>query len=75
MIYYIYSPNDREFVETVKTYLADQEVEYFSVDTLGSVDMDQVSHLLVTGCLDEIKMVMTLAYENEVSIGIIPNPK
>ncbi len=75
MIYYIYSPNDREFVETVKIHLADKEVEYFSVDTLDSVDIEHVSHLLVTGCLDEIKMVMTLAYQNEVSVGIISNPK
>jgi len=75
MIYYIHSHNDREFVETVKMHLADKEVKYFSFDTLDSVDIDHVSHLLVTGCLDEIKTVMTLAYQNDVSVGIIPRPK
>lgn len=75
MIYYIYSPNDREFVKTVKIHLADKEVKYLSVDALESVDIGHASHLLVTGCLDEIKTVMTLAYQNEVSVGIISNPK
>lgn len=75
MIYYIYSPDDFEFVETVKTHLVDKDVNYLSFDALDTFDVNSASHLLVTGCLDEIKILLAMAYQSEISIGIIPTSK
>ena len=37
--------------------------------------MDKTSHLLVTGCLDEIKLLMEMAYQNNLTLGIIATPE
>lgn len=75
MIYYIYPPGEIEFIDTAKVYLKEQEISYLSFDKLDTLNVNDVSHLLVTGCLDEIKPVLTIAQKNQLSIGIIPMPK
>lgn len=75
MIYYIYSPDDVEFVKTVKTHLIDKDVNYLSFGTFGTFDVKSASHLLVTGCLDEIKILLAMAHQSEISVGIIPTSK
>ena len=72
MIYYIYSPKELEFVENVKEYLQEEEVVYLSFDALETLDIGKVSHLLVTGCLEKIKRILTIAEVNTLSVGIIP---
>jgi len=75
MIYYIYSPDDVEFVKTVKTHLVDKDINYLSFDALDTFDVNSASHLLVTGCLDEIKILLAMAHQSEISVGIIPTSK
>ncbi|MEA1880197.1 MAG: TIGR00341 family protein [Campylobacterota bacterium] len=71
MIYYIYTPSTKEFVEEIKEYLVNEEVTYLSFDALDTVKIEDVSHLLVTGCLDEIKLLLAIASQNNISVGII----
>lgn len=75
MIYYIYSPSEEAFVETCKVHLKKEEVTYLSIDALDTFDVSKASHLLVTGCLDEIKLLLTIAHQAEVTVGIIPTDK
>lgn len=75
MIYYIFSPDDIEFVESCKAYLANKSVTYLSLDEIDTFDTKDASYLLVTGCLDEIKTVLALAHQKSLPVGIIPKPE
>ena len=75
MIYYIYSPDEVEFIEVCKVHLEDENVTYISFDALDSFDVNSASHLLVTGCVDEIKILLAIAHQNALTVGIIPTPK
>ena len=75
MIYYIYTPRDEAFIETVKVYLEDKDIHYLSFDDLNTLDMTKASHLVVTGCVDEIKLILAIAHQNDVSVGIVPKPE
>lgn len=75
MIYYIYSPDDLEFVKSCKIHLSKEHVAYHAFDILETLDLNKASHLLVTGCLDEIKTLLVLADQHDLSVGIIPKPK
>jgi len=75
MIYYIYTENEKAFVETVKVHLHEKEINYLSFDALDTIDVSTATHLLVTGCLDEIKLLLTIAHQAEVTVGIIPTSK
>ena len=74
MIYYIYAEEDKAYLETVKTFLVKETVTYISFTSLGEIDLSRVSHLLVTGCIEEIKMLMSIAHQNNLPLGIIPRP-
>jgi uncharacterized hydrophobic protein (TIGR00271 family) len=71
MIYYIYTDSKKEFIDKCKEYLEDEEVFYLPFSKLGDLDVTRVSHFLVTGCLNEIKLLMRIAYQNEKSLGMI----
>ncbi|MBT8348592.1 MAG: TIGR00341 family protein [Sulfurovum sp.] len=75
MIYYIYSPHDVGFVQTCKVHLTQRSVTYLSLDDLDTLDANSVSHLLVSGCLDEIKTLLAFAHKHTLSVGIIPRPE
>ena len=75
MIYYIFNPTEIEFIETCKAYLKEEDITYLSFNDLDTFDVSTASHLLVTGCLDEIKPLLVIAHQSEISVGIIPAPK
>lgn len=75
MIYYIYAATEIEFIEKCKKHLKEYDIRYVSFDALETFDVSLASHLMVTGCLDEIKLLFAIAHQNEMSIGIIPLPK
>ena len=76
MIVYIYSEESQAFVEKNKTLeIWSKEVLYVPFSKLDTLDVRQVSHLLVSGWVKEIKKVMHLAYEHHLSLGIIPLPE
>jgi len=72
MIYYIYTQSEEEFIEDAKEYLKDVEVTYISFNALDTLDIRYVSHILVTGCLEEIKLVLAIAHQNNLTVGIVP---
>lgn len=75
MIYYIYTATETEFIETCKVHLKAYEIQYLSFDALDTFDVSQATHLIVTGCLDEIKLLFAIAHQNVLSIGIVPTEK
>ena len=75
MIYYIYSQEQGELVESAKEYLKEQEVKYLVYEELHTVDVSKTSHFLVTASLDEIKRVLVLSEKTHLSVGIIATPK
>jgi len=75
MIYYIYTENETEFIEKAKVHLVKEEVIYLSFHALETLDVRQVSHLLVTGTVEEIKLVLAIAHQNNLPVGIIPTSK
>jgi len=75
MIYYIYTASETEFIEKAKEHLKEMEVSYLSFDALDTFDVRFASHLLVTGCLNEIKQVLAIAHQNNLTVGIVPLPK
>jgi len=75
MIYYIYAESEKEFIEKAKEYLKEEEVTYLSFDDIDTFDVRYVSHLLVTGCLKEIKLILSIAHQNNLTVGIVPTPK
>jgi len=75
MIYYIYADEKEAFIEECHPFLEEERIVYLPFSKLDELNVDEVSHLLVTGCLDEIKMLMEIAYQNAISIGIIATPE
>ena len=72
MIYYIYTENENEFIDKAKAYLEKEEVTYLCFDALERLDVREVHHLLVTGSVEEIKLVLAIAHQNNLPVGIIP---
>ena len=71
-IYYLYADENVEFVEEHCSYLEDRMVTCIPFSKIEQFDIDQASHLLVTGTLEEIKELLVLAEHAQVSVGIIP---
>ena len=72
MIYYIYTENENEFIDKAKACLEKEEVTYLCFDALERLDVREVHHLLVTGSVEEIKLVLAIAHQNNLPVGIIP---
>jgi len=76
MLVYIYAEEDKDFIEeNKKLELWPEEVQYLPFSLLPTLRDYEVSHLLVTGGLKEVKEVMSLAHTHGFSLGIIPRPK
>jgi len=76
MVVYIYSNENKEFIDKNRVLdIWPLNLKYISFNKLGTVKLEDVSHLLVTGCLREIKEVMFIAYKNDITLGIIPTTK
>jgi len=75
-IYYIYSEDDQEFIEKNRSLeVWTSEITYLPFSKIAEIDADKASHLLVTGCLEEIKLLMEIAHNNDITLGIIPTSK
>ena len=73
MITYIYSEENLEFIEKNKVLdIWPSELVYLPFSQLHTIDLTQSSHLLVTGWVKEIKQVIQLALEYDITLGIIP---
>lgn len=73
MITYVYSEENLEFIEKNKVLdVWPSDIVYLPFSQLQTIDPARISHLLVTGCVKEIKQVMQLSYKYEIPLGIIP---
>jgi uncharacterized hydrophobic protein (TIGR00271 family) len=71
-IYYVYSKTNQEFIEQNKSLeIWDLDIEYIPFSKLDKLDLNLASHLLVTACIEEIKVLIEIAYKNSISLGII----
>ena len=76
MTVYVYSKKDEGFVEKNKALaLWPSGLQYLPFENLDTLDPANVTHLLVTGWVKEIKKVMEVAYGHDITLGIIPTPK
>ena len=77
MNYYIYAKSSREFVDEVLEYpvAKNTKLELIELNKLDELTLGEEDHLLVTGTVQDIKRVMSFAYENSVSLGIISMPE
>jgi len=72
MIYYIYADDKQEFIDECKRYLEKKEIMYLPFSKLGELEVDEVSHIIATGCLNELKLLMGIAHQNDIPLGIVP---
>lgn len=74
MHYYIYTKSSEEFVHKVLEYIDSKEmaIELVEIDTLESLVLKEGDHLIVTGKVYTLKQVMAYAFEQGVSLGIVP---
>ena len=72
MIYYIYADDKQEFIDECKRYLEKKEIVYLPFSQLGELEVDTISHIIATGCLNELKLLMGIAHQNDIPLGIIP---
>jgi uncharacterized hydrophobic protein (TIGR00271 family) len=73
MIYYIYADEKQEFIDECKVFLEGKELTYLPFSKLGELDVSKTTHLMITGCLNEIKLLMGIAHQNDIPLGIIPS--
>lgn len=73
MIYYIYADERKEFIETCKAYLKEKEICYLPFSKLHTLEVNDVSHIIATGSLNELKLLMGIADKNTIPLGIIPS--
>jgi hypothetical protein len=75
-IYYVYSEGNQEFIEKNSSLeVWTSEIIYLPFSQIGEIDLDSASHLLVTGCIEEIKLLMEIAHQNSITLGIIATPE
>jgi len=75
MIYYIYTDDKREFIDECKVFLDGKNITYLPFSRLGDLDVSKTTQLITTGCLNEIKLLMGIAHQNNIPLGIVPSPE
>ncbi|MCP3849813.1 MAG: TIGR00341 family protein [Gammaproteobacteria bacterium] len=76
MIIYIYSDEVYEFITNNKNLdVWPEDLSYIPFSKIETINLTQVSHVLITGSLKEIKQVMQLAKDNNFTLGLIATPK
>ena len=75
MIYYIYADDKKEFIDECKVFLEGKELVYLPFSRLGELDVSKTTQLIATGYLDEIKILMGIAHQNDLPLGIVPLPE
>ena len=76
MIYYIYANSVEEFAFSVLEYSKKKDLEFrlLEIDKLNELTLEE-GHLLVSGTVHDIKIVMDYAHKHNMSMGIIPLAK
>ncbi|MEA1954507.1 MAG: DUF389 domain-containing protein [Campylobacterota bacterium] len=69
---YFYGTVEETYFDKIKDELKEEKVAYFTLSQMCSIEIDNFSHLLVSGTLKEIKEVLELALRYDKSVGIVP---
>ena len=73
MIYYIYDNDSKDFINEVKaSKLLSENIDIVNIDSFLQNTPSDISHLIVTANLENIKKVIEIAISKDVSLGIIP---
>ena len=75
--YYLYSKESSSWVDQFRDTPRDTSIHYqaFSEeDVFPALNYESISHIVVSGSLAEIKMVVKIAKEYNISLGIVPLP-
>ena len=73
-VVYFHGEIEDSYLEKIKEELEGHKVAYSSLSQINSLEIDNFSHLLVSGTLQEIKEILELALTHDKSVGIIPLP-
>jgi len=75
MIYYLYSKNSEKFISQFRDI--DKEITFIEFElgaVFPSIDIENTSHIVVSGDVEEIKLILDLAHQHDITIGIVPLP-
>jgi len=76
-IFYFYGEASESFVQQFRDSESGEEITFVPFTAKGTfpaVDREQVGHVIVSGDLDEIKLLLGWAKEQQCSVGIVPLP-
>ena len=74
MIYYIYGRDSREFISDFRDIDITKDIEFveFELDSVfPAIDLEKCSHIVVSGNIDEIKVIFDFARKNSISVGVV----
>jgi len=75
MIYYIFERDAEEIIAKVKALkVMPEDVVYVPFEEKDEHDLSGMTHLIVTASLTNIKAVIPLALELDITLGIVPKP-
>jgi uncharacterized hydrophobic protein (TIGR00271 family) len=72
---YFHGTVEEAYLEKIKLGLENEKVAYCSLSQMCSIEMDNFSHIMVTGNVKEIKEVLELALRYDKTVGIIAMPQ
>ncbi len=76
MIYYIYETKFKEFIDDIKaSKILPEDIEIIDIDTFLKEIPKNITHIIVTSSINNIKKLIPIAIERDITLGIIPSSK
>ena len=76
MIYYIYDNDSKDFINELKaSKLLPSDIDIVNIDSFLQNTPSDISHLIVTANLENIKKIIKIAISKDVSLGIVAKAK
>ncbi len=75
---YLYGIESEAFVEQFREMEGGEDISFVSFSKEGGLpvlDLAAISHIIVSGSIPEIKVVLEFAQDNDLSMGILPLPE
>ncbi len=74
-ICYLYAKENESFIVPFRELEESKDISFVPLvedEDFSSLELDDFSHLLVSGSIPEVKKALALAQKNDLSIGVIP---
>lgn len=74
-IYYLYGKSSEEFIESLRASSEVEDILFVPFETkcvFPNIDRESISHLIVSGGVEEIKLIVHYAQQNNISLGLVP---